>query len=523
MNINKKKILLLSLLTMALLVSLIQLSSAQVANPVLSVSVSPVGAGTVSPNGGSYAEGTHVTLTATANPGYTFHHWEINSNPFVFTSSVEYTVLPSGNSIKAAFYQNVILNPEVAPTGSGTVSLSPDNGANGYSWGDKVTLTATANPGYTFHHWEINSNPFVFTSSVEYTVLPAGNSIKAIFVANPVLTVSVFPDGAGSVSPNGGSYAEGTHVTLTATANSGYTFKGWLINGATSLTYGNPLDYAMLSSGNSIQAVFVANPVTHTITFIAKGLPSGTTWSVTLGSTTLSSTTNTVIFDVTDGSYSWTTPLTISGDSGVQFKASTTSGTISVPTQTSQEISFETQYLVTFASSSAVAGTVPANRWVDAGTTTTLSATANTGYVFGYWKGDYSSNDKDAVITVNAPMSIIAEFYAVNGGLSPSSNDGTYKDGSTIPVKFTLTDAKTGQNIIVTAQISIVDQNGKDITAVASGSSNIGELFRYDASSNQFIFNLSTKLTDVNAGQTYSVWATLSNEETFKLSTFTLR
>lgn len=43
------------------------------------------------------------------------------------------------------------------------------------------------------------------------------------------LTVSVNPSGAGTVSfsPPGGSYDSGTSVTLTASANSGYTFDNW--------------------------------------------------------------------------------------------------------------------------------------------------------------------------------------------------------------------------------------------------------------------------------------------------------
>ena len=41
------------------------------------------------------------------------------------------------------------------------------------------------------------------------------------------LSVSVSPSGAGSVSPSSGQYEEGTQVTLTATAASGYIFDYW--------------------------------------------------------------------------------------------------------------------------------------------------------------------------------------------------------------------------------------------------------------------------------------------------------
>ena len=41
------------------------------------------------------------------------------------------------------------------------------------------------------------------------------------------LSVSVNPSGAGSVSPSNGQYEEGTQVTLSATAATGYTFDFW--------------------------------------------------------------------------------------------------------------------------------------------------------------------------------------------------------------------------------------------------------------------------------------------------------
>ena len=42
----------------------------------LSTSISPSGAGLLAPSGGEYEEGTVVTITAIANEGYAFDHWE---------------------------------------------------------------------------------------------------------------------------------------------------------------------------------------------------------------------------------------------------------------------------------------------------------------------------------------------------------------------------------------------------------------------------------------------------------------
>ncbi|MHB1908697.1 MAG: PxKF domain-containing protein [Nitrososphaerales archaeon] len=78
-------------------------------------------------------------------------------------------------------------------------------------------------------------------------------------------------------------------------------------------------------------------------------------------------------------------------------------------------------------------------------------------------------------------------IYHFGGFLAPLFNNGNYKVGRTIPVKFQLTDANG--NYISTAVAKIyVDGN----PGVSSGSSNSGNLFRYDSTSNQYIFNLST-------------------------------
>ena len=84
--------------------------------------------------------------------------------------------------------------------------------------------------------------------------------------------------------------------------------------------------------------------------------------------------------------------------------------------------------------------------------------------------------------------------YNFGGFLPPLVNNGNYKDGRTIPVKFQLTDANG--NYVSTAVAKIyVDGN----SVLASGSSNTGNLFRYDFTSNQYIFNLST--TGFSVGQ----------------------
>jgi hypothetical protein len=86
----------------------------------------------------------------------------------------------------------------------------------------------------------------------------------------------------------------------------------------------------------------------------------------------------------------------------------------------------------------------------------------------------------------------------INRGSTPDLSDGTsvFKLGSTVPVKFTLTDASAGITGAVAklyaAKVTneVIGTEGKTSSTATASSDN---LFRYDASSGQYVFNWSTK------------------------------
>ena len=95
-------------------------------------------------------------------------------------------------------------------------------GGGYYDNGDEATLTATANSGYRFVKWsdEVTDNP-------RTVVVTQDSTFTAIFEANSfAISTSVIDDAMGFVT-EGGEYAYGTEITLTATANKGYRFTQW--------------------------------------------------------------------------------------------------------------------------------------------------------------------------------------------------------------------------------------------------------------------------------------------------------
>lgn len=97
----------------------------------------------------------------------------------------------------------------------------------------------------------------------------------------------------------------------------------------------------------------------------------------------------------------------------------------------------------------------------------------------------------------------VTVVYAYNGVQEPINSDGSsvFKTGSTIPVKFQLQDANG--DFVSFANASLLyalltgDSAGDNVAANSSGKANDGSTFRYDASSNQYIYNLKTKGFDV--------------------------
>ena len=96
------------------------------------------------------------------------------------------------------------------------------NGAGVFNENETATLTAIPNNGYHFVKWddEVTDNP-------RTVVVTQDSTFTAIFEANIfTITTAVNDEDMGSVT-EGGEYAYGAEITLTATPNNGYRFAQW--------------------------------------------------------------------------------------------------------------------------------------------------------------------------------------------------------------------------------------------------------------------------------------------------------
>ena len=201
---------------------------------------------------GMARHGARHTIAAAPNHGYRFSHWSDGDS----TASRVITV--THDTTLTAYFDTTQFHVDVRTSNyaHGTVSGSGD-----YDYRSYATLTATPNRGYVFHHWSDGDsvNP-------RRLLVLRDTTLTAYFVQGVpryTLTATSADLSMGSVS-GGGTYEEGTTVTIAANASSGYEFASWT-DGVTT----NPRSVTILSDTAftaTFRAVYVPQDYTVTIT-----------------------------------------------------------------------------------------------------------------------------------------------------------------------------------------------------------------------------------------------------------------
>ena len=182
--------------------------------------------GSVSSPGGTYNEGSKITVTATPDGMYLFKEWSDGST----TNPREITVT-SNLTLKASFIKKTyplavtvegegIVQEEVIIQGSTTETE--------YNAGTTVRLTATPNEGWVFAGWsgDVESDELVIEVSIE-----KGMAVSALFKRDS-FELNITIEGEGTVKEEvivqPSQYDYETVVRLTAIPEGNWSvFKGW--------------------------------------------------------------------------------------------------------------------------------------------------------------------------------------------------------------------------------------------------------------------------------------------------------
>lgn len=143
------------------------------------------------------------------------------------------------------------------------------SGAGVYEEGDTVTLNAVPDSNYNFDGWyegetKVSSLPgYTFTATRDMTLTP-------VFVAMQQGYLEVTTVGGGTVTLNGDAvplsanyklqHFRGTPITLTAVADSNYTFAYWEDVKSASIVSTDTIYESVMGSGINVKSVFVPAP-----------------------------------------------------------------------------------------------------------------------------------------------------------------------------------------------------------------------------------------------------------------------
>ena len=225
------------------------------------------------------------------------------------------------------------------------------SGSISTSWSDSLpngTYTYTASTGDKEYKPSYLGSFTVYGASVSEKITFSGPKLF-----NVTFSESGLPTGASwSVTLNGTSVSSSLFSMVFSEPNGTYSYSIGQVSGYSS----SPSSGSVTVSGSNVDVAIAFTPTTkstYSVTFTETGLPSGTSWSVTLNGSTQSSATSSIVFDEPNGTYSYFI------ESVPGWSSTPTAGTVTLNGKESIEITFIIKtYEVTFEETGLQSGTI---------------------------------------------------------------------------------------------------------------------------------------------------------------------
>ncbi|MGC2289458.1 MAG: hypothetical protein WA688_06335 [Thermoplasmata archaeon] len=348
------------------------------------------------------------------------------------------TVTVKGANVKVLvpFSTEYFLTMTAQPRGTGTVT--PESGW--YPAGTSLGISATPTAGYALLEWNGSGTGSYSGTNLNQTIT-MGSPVRENATFGPAYAVDFqetgLPDGVTWAVTFDNVTQSGFFVYLDFVAVNGtYAYNVTPIPGYHADSYSGPIDV----EGSDVNVLIDWARVTYNATFVERGLPGGSPWSVTVNGSEQSAETSTILFVEPNGTYAWT----VSPISG--YTPNVTGGTlvvhganVVVQIQWSTAGQPLTPYVITFVE----AGLPPSTYWSVTlnGTTsdTQGSATPTIAFLdvpdgsYAYWApavdGYHTPYATGAVtvsgenVTVSLPFATLAPTATPPGGSQISVED----------------------------------------------------------------------------------------------------
>ena len=254
-------------------------------------------------SGSAVADGKAIYVYAYCDKNkYKFDYWEVNGvRSEEFTSDkIKNYVVTEDVTFKAYFKELEMLPVTFSVNGPGTIVVTNNSSHKVLTSGDKVLegvyvkFVATPGENAELRDWTINgATDKVGKTKFSYKMDPTKpNTIVANFVstapakeyvvnfvADPAEGGSVTAENTVSYKPvkTGASVAENASLKFTATANEGYEFEKWTVNGAdTPGSFTDPTELSLDITGKTDVVAHFKAPEKYKVTFAAEPTEYGT-------------------------------------------------------------------------------------------------------------------------------------------------------------------------------------------------------------------------------------------------------
>lgn len=369
-----------------------------------------------------------------------------------------------------------------------TIACVKNNDEAGYvfpcevRYEETAVLCALTNTGYTWVGWYcddvlLTNNDmyeFVFTNSTDPTKVYEARWFKVTLVKNVAV--------AGDITTLNGKYRAGQHVTITATTNTsnGYTWLGWY-KGDMLWSSDATFELDMPSSDETFEARWTCYTLTTTRNDTNAGTVTG------YNNTKVTAGTNITLNATTKSGYTW-----LGWYKNNVFVTDATSYSFSMPKTNETYEARWTYYTLSTTRNNSYAGTITGynNVKVTAGTSITLTATINEGYVWLGWYNGNSLLTDELSYTFNMPSNNIRydakwTYYTLKtsknnekAGTITSHNNTKITPGTSITITASTNEGYTwlgwyNGNSLLTEELDYTfDMPSESLTYTASWSTN---------------------------------------------------